>query len=99
MAIRFIRNWHTIIINVERANKKIEGGLIALLSDYYPPKEKTMLEKIKSMFSSAKPLTLSDFDDMHFSSGTRVFADRLRTSGTGKGSYQRARGFLPRCQG
>ena len=75
MAIRFIRNWHTIIINVERANKKIEGGLIALLSDYYPPKEKTMLEKIKSMFSSAKPLTLSDFDNMHFSSGTRVFAE------------------------
>ena len=75
MAIRFIRNWHTIIINVERANKKIEGGLIALLSDYYPPKEKTMLEKIKSIFSSAKPLTLSDFDNMHFSSGTRVFAE------------------------
>ena len=75
MAIRFMRDWYTIIINVEKANKKIEGGLIALLSDYYPPKEKTMLEKIKSMFSSAKPLTLSDFDDMHFSSGREVFAE------------------------
>lgn len=72
MAIRIIRSWSTIIINVEKANKKIDGGLVAFLSGYYPPKEKTFFEKVKGLFSSPKTMTLDDFDNMNFSSGMRV---------------------------
>ena len=75
MAIRILRTWPTIIINVKKANKKLEGGLVALLSSYYPPKEKSMFEKIKGLFSSSKPLTLAEFDNMHFSSGMRVLGE------------------------
>lgn len=72
MAIRIIRNWNSIIINVERVNNKINGGLVSILSSYYPPKKKSIIEKIKGLFSTATPLTLSDFDNMHFSSKQMV---------------------------
>ena len=36
MAIKIIRDWNSIIINVEKVNKKVvNGGLISILTDYY----------------------------------------------------------------
>lgn len=61
MAIRIIRDWYSIIINVDKVNKKVEGGLVSILSSYYPPKKKSTFERIKGLFSKVTPLTLSDF--------------------------------------
>lgn len=80
MAISIIRYRQTININVDNANNKIEGGHVTLLSGCHPTKEKTMLEKNKCMVSFAKPLTFADFDNMHFSSGTRGLAQLLKCS-------------------
>lgn len=68
MAIRIIRDWNSIIINVEKVNKKVEGGLVSILSSYYPPKKKSTFERIKGLFSKVTPLTLSDFDNKRFAS-------------------------------
>ena len=88
MAIRIVRDWHSIIINVEKANEKIEGGLVALLYSYYPSMVKTqkngssiksfnfirkILGKTQNINSAIKYLALDDFDNMHFSSGIEVF--------------------------
>ena len=69
MAIKIIREWNSIIINVEKVNKKVvNGGLISILTDYYPPKKKSSFQKIKGLFSKPSPLTLSDFDNKFFAS-------------------------------
>ena len=69
MAIKIIREWNSIIINVEKVNKKVvNGGLISILTDYYPPKKKSTFQKIKGLFSKPSPLTLSDFDNKFFAS-------------------------------
>ena len=64
MAIRIIRDWYSIIINVDKVNKKVEGGLVHILSSYYPPKKKSTFERIKGLFSKVTPLTLSDFEPL-----------------------------------
>ena len=69
MAIKIIREWNSIIINVEKVNKKVvNGGIVSILTDYYPPQKTSTFEKIKCLFSKPTPLTLSDFDNKFFAS-------------------------------
>ena len=69
MAIKIIREWNSIMINVEKVNKKVvNGGIVSILTDYYPPQKTSTFQKIKGLFSKPSPLTLSDFDNKFFAS-------------------------------
>ena len=54
MAIKIIREWNSIIINVEKVNKKVvNGGIVSILTDYYPPpKKRQPLKKLNVCFQN-----------------------------------------------